>query len=210
MKQNAIKNRLVLLATLFALASGASGQDKSGVQRYVVVPPENVLLVTASQPGCPVEITNAKLLNPVDGRRRAAFVYELRNRGVKPIRFVSVYALNSDATGGGPLYNGHVMKRPLMPGQTLLVGAKELEVTALTTELRARLKLTNGMRVVVVLLVKSVEYTDQTVFSDPTTIKALDDYFLDINSEAINSRANPSPNQEKRKPHHRRQSEARY
>lgn len=190
MKQKAIKNRLVLLTTLFAIAASASGQDKSGAQRYVVVPPDSVLLVTASQPGCPVEITNAKLLNPVDGSRRAAFLYEFRNRGVKPIKSVSVYALNSDATGGGPLYNGHVMKEPLLPGQTLLVGETALEITALTRELREKLKFTNHLRALVVLLVQSVEYTDGTVFSDSTTLRALDDYFLDINSEAINSRAN--------------------
>jgi hypothetical protein len=45
------------------------------------------------------------------------------------------------------------------------------------------------MRVIVVLVVAKVEYADGSAFSDMNTVKALTDYFVDINSEAIDSSA---------------------
>lgn len=117
-----MRNRITIFFILILCASNATGQgqNKPTRLRYVVVPSESVVLVAASQPDCPIEILDSKLLNAVDGSRRAGFQYVLRNRGTKPIRYVSVWALNSAATGGGPLYNGHLMDKPLMPGQKIL------------------------------------------------------------------------------------------
>ncbi len=146
--------------------------------------------MAASQPDCPIEIAASKLLNPLDGSRRATFQYELRNRGTKPIRYVSVWALNSTGTGGGPLYNGHSFDEPLMPGMKILMGEPSLKIVQLTPELREQLKLAGPLRAIVVLVVEKVKYTDGSAFSDMKGVQALADYFVDINSEEINSRAN--------------------
>ncbi len=79
-----------------------------------------------------------------------------------------------------------------MPGQKLLAGEQSLEIVGLTPELIGQLKLAGPVRAVVTLLVENVEYTDGSVFSDRKTVKGLDDYFVDINSEEINSKANPN------------------
>ncbi len=199
-----MRSKIVILAAILLSTVSSTAQDQSSPKtpHYVIVPSESVLLVTASQPNCPIEIANGKLLNPVDGSRRAAFQYELRNRGTKPIKYVSVYTLDSAGTGGGPLYNGHVMDKPLMPGQKLLVGEQSLEIATLTPELRKQLRLAGPLRAIVVLMIERVEYTDGSVFSDKGTIKALGDYFVDINYEEINSKADPpslsaSPSREK-------------
>jgi hypothetical protein len=84
------------------------------------------------------------------------------------------------------------MDKPLMPGQRLMVGEQSLEIIELTSELRDQLKLAGPVRAVVILLVESVEFADGSVFNDRKTVKALEGYFVDINSEEINSRANPN------------------
>lgn len=188
-----MRNRIIIFFILILCASNATGQgqNKPSKRRYVVVPSESVVLVAASQPDSPIEILDSKLLNAVDGSRRAEFQYVLRNRGAKAIRYVSVWALVSTGVANGPLYNGHTMDKPLMPGQKMLAGEKSLEIVELTPELKEHLKLSGPLRVMLILLVESVEFTDGSVFSDRKTVKALGDYFIDINSAEIDSRANP-------------------
>jgi hypothetical protein len=186
-----MRNKMAVFFFIILCTKVATAQDQSNLKRldYVIVPSESVLLVAASQPDCPIEIAGSKLLNAVDGSREAAFQYELRNRGTKPIKYVSVWALNTDGTGGGPLLNGHSFVVPLMPGKKTLVGEPSGRIVGLSPELKERLKLAGPMRVIVVLVVAKVEYADGSAFSDMKTVKALTDYFVDINSEAIDSRA---------------------
>jgi hypothetical protein len=76
-----------------------------------------------------------------------------------------------------------------MPGKKTLVGEPSGRIVGLSPELKERLKLAGPMRVIVVLVVAKVKYADGSAFSDMKTVKALTDYFVDINSEAIDSRA---------------------
>lgn len=180
-----------LIVISFASSTSAQNQINSGKGLYVMVPPESVVVVAASQPDSPIQIEDSKLLNSIDGNRRAAFQYQIRNRGTKPIQSVSIYALDSAATGGGPLYNGHRLSKPLRPGKKILLGEKSVEIVKLTAELQNKLRLTSGVRVVLVLLVERVEYTDGSVFDGRKTVNALRDYFVDINSAKIESKADP-------------------
>jgi hypothetical protein len=193
-KELLMRSGITIFFIVILCASSTTAQDQNDPKRtrYVIIPSDSVVLAAASQPDCPIVIEDIKLLNPVDGSRRAAFQYQLKNRGTKPVRYVSVYALDSAGTGGGPLYNGHVMDKPLVPGQKLLAGEQSPQIVELTPELRERLKLSGPLRVIVTLLVAAVEYTDGSVFDDRKTVKALGDYFTDINSAEINSKANPN------------------
>lgn len=173
-----------------ALCAHAQPINNPNELSYVVVPSESVTLVVASQQNCPVEIVESQLLNPVDGSRRAEFRYELINRGTKPIKYVSVHALNSTGTGGGPLYNGHIFSKPLMPGTKIAVGKVAVRIVDPSLELATQLKLHGPLRAIVILLIENVQYTDGSAFSDTKTVKALLSYFVDINSEEINLRAN--------------------
>lgn len=186
-----MRHKIVAIFFVTLWGATASGQraQVSKTPGYVIVPSENVLLASASQPDSPIEILASRLLNPVDGSRRAAFQYELRNRGNKPIKRVSVWALNSTGTGGGPLYNGHIFNKPLMPGMKITVGETSLNVVALTSKLKEKLNLNGELRTIVVFVVARVEYADGSTFSAMNTVKSLQDYFVDINSETINTKA---------------------
>jgi hypothetical protein len=107
--------------------------------------------------------------------------------------FGKVTRRNTDGTGGGPLLNGHSFVVPLMPGEKPLVGESSRRIVGLSPDLKERLKLAGPMRVIVVLVVAKVEYADGSAFSDMKTVKALTDYFVDINSEAIDSKARGIP-----------------
>lgn len=180
----------LFLITWCVISANAQDQNNPSGQSYVVVPADSVTVVVASQPNSPVEIAASKLLNLADGSRRAAFQYELVNRGTKPVKYVSVYTINSTGTGGGPLDNGHTFDKLLMPGQKIALGPPAAAILEPSSALLAKLGLNGSLRAIVVLIIESVEYSDGLAFSDMKTVKALLNYFVDINSEEINSRAN--------------------
>ncbi len=95
--------RITIFFILMLCANNATGQGQNQPTkpRYVVVPSESAVLVAVSQPDSPIEILDSKLLNAVDGSRRAEFQYVLRNRVTKPVRYVSVYALVSTGMSNG-------------------------------------------------------------------------------------------------------------
>lgn len=81
-----------LIALLLALCASAADARQGGgrKERYVLLPPEVGIAAVASQPDCPVQFENVRLLANVDGRR-GMHDLRLRNLGTKPIRDV-IYA----------------------------------------------------------------------------------------------------------------------
>src|SRR4029077_13903646 len=173
-----MRTSITIFLIVILCASVTTGNTQNDPKRphYVILPSVSVVVAAVSQPDCPIQIEDIKLLNPIDGSRRAAFQYVLRNRGTTPINYLAVYAVASAGTGGGPLYNGHIMHKPLMPGLKLFVGEQSTQIVELTPELRERLRLGGPLRVIVILLVETAEYTDGSVFKDRKTVKALGDY----------------------------------
>ena len=192
--QEICKMRIWIVSLLFLaipVVSTADLKAQSDPERtsYVVVPSNSITLTVASQPACPIEIAESKLLNLADGSRRAAFQYQLVNRSTKAINYVSVYAINSTGTGGGPLYNGHTLQKPLMPGEKIVMGEASARIIEPSAELTAQLKFDGPLRAVVILVIEKVKFTDGSVFNGMKTVKELENYFIDINSEEINSKA---------------------
>jgi hypothetical protein len=78
-------------------------------------------------------------------------------------------------TGSGPS-SGTITGKLIQPGETI----KEHEnhrIVPLTTELREKLKLRDTVNAMVILMVKSITFTDGTIYSDESTSKATQSYF---------------------------------
>src|SRR5882724_3967535 len=89
---------LVLLA--LAIPIQAQETNKRPKHRYVIVPPESLLLVIAAQPDCPLKFDRANLVISADGDGDWGASYELRNQGTKSITTFSAALWTSYGSGG--------------------------------------------------------------------------------------------------------------
>jgi hypothetical protein len=163
------------------------GQDpRASKQRYVSVPAENILLVVAAQPDCPLQMLDSKLLMSADNGEWGVTGL-VHNRGGKPIRYFRTSIWTSMGTGGtlngSDWSSGKLSGNLIMPGQTVRENC-EGQITSLTTELREKLKLTGPMRAVAVLIVERIVFDDGSVYSDESTSQALQKYFETISESS--------------------------
>lgn len=176
-KQFAIGLSLVLL--LMSSTVNAQQTESGQKRRYVIVPPENFLLVIAAQPDSPLRIENAKFLIGADhgwGVR-----CQLRNQGTKPIRFLSLVAWTSYGTGGTLSPSGRSGEELIMPGQRVSCDeGSKAEIVPLTDDLRDKLKLRGPMKAIVALMIESIKFADGSSYTDEVTSKALLTYFQDL------------------------------
>ncbi len=172
------------LCILFLSASGVIyGQqsDKRERLQYVIAPRQSILLVIASQPDCPLQIKDVKLLVGVEQGDLPLYQFQLHNRGTKPIRYYTLGAWSSEGTGS-TLGDGRITDRIIMPGQTIFHTGERYtaEIVPLTDQLRDKLKLQGPLKAVIVLIVESVTFADGSAYNDRSTSKALRDYFNEI------------------------------
>ena len=156
--------RLLLLNLVLAcVINPICAQDSRSRDReqYVVVPSDQGLALTVSQPDCPLKFEDPKLLAKKDGHWIPSF--RLRNTGSKPIRALTVAAAGAGEWGWRAPNPTHY----LMPGHLAPLGEDtDCEIIALTVVLREKLKLQGEMKGVMALIVVRVEYADGSFFQD--------------------------------------------
>jgi hypothetical protein len=108
MKFSSFSNLLLPVLLAFSVSAGIQAQPQTQPEenRYVVVPPDFVFLMIASQPGSPIGFKDMKLLVRIDNRR-SAVSGKIYNAGTKPIRYVSLMEVGSSGAvstlrGSGP------------------------------------------------------------------------------------------------------------
>jgi hypothetical protein len=150
-------------------------------RQYVLAPEEQTLVTVASQSTSPLRIERAQLLLNTKTSWDFSFVYQLHNQSKKPIKSFSIVFVTSEGTGGtinDRRLDGHL----LLPAQTIpaRLETDKGDVVSLNEALRKTLKLETQMKVVVVLIVESVEFSDGTSFSDEKAVQALRRYFQEL------------------------------
>ncbi|HXM36113.1 MAG TPA: hypothetical protein VN920_13055 [Pyrinomonadaceae bacterium] len=130
-----------------------------------------------------MKIENARLLLNVDPTKPPISQYRLRNGGTKPIHYFTIVAWSSNGTGGTlgnvPPWDGRITNRLLMPGQIVPTVKRNYdpEIVPLTSDLREKLGLTGPLKLIVVLLVDQITFSDGSTYSNVKSSKALLDYF---------------------------------
>ena len=172
--------RQITVVTLLILSFAVVtyGQQSIPQRKYVVVPSKVMLVLTASQPDCPLKFDDAQLLISTNKDGAWGASYKLRNAGTKPIQSVSVVMWTSDGSGGTLSSPGGNDKTPILPGETVSGGTEE--VIPLTDELRAKLQLEEPMKSIVVLLVEKIKFVDGSVYNNEGVSQALLGYFRDL------------------------------
>jgi len=161
-----------LISGFFGLAQGS----KPYKEKFVIAPPENILLVVASQPNAPLLIEEAKLLLSLTPGEHPRFHYRLRSISKKPIRSYTVAAWFSDQTGGTI---DHGESSIMLSGDIRAVNESGYEVVPLTDEIREKLGLKKGMQGIVVLMVQSITFADGSSYNAEPTSRALLQLFED-------------------------------
>lgn len=168
-----------LLLVCSAITINAQERNTQKKELFVEVPRELGLPTVAYQPNCPLQFENVKLLAGVDGGGVKS--YNLRNRGTKPIRSISI------GNSNGERWSRDVASQfgPVMPGQLVPDMSDDdwIQVVPLTKELREKLELQGPMRAIIVLMVIRVEFTDGTFYDDEPTYKALQSYLENLSNK---------------------------
>src|SRR5258705_8391229 len=86
----------ILLPAVVSLPGQAQNNEKK--PRFFRVPSMIVLPVVAHQADCPIEFVKASILNHIGGG--GVEVFQIRNRGTRPIRAYTVATVTSVGSGG--------------------------------------------------------------------------------------------------------------
>ena len=166
---------LILMLALDAIAIQQSAKQERF--RCFVEPSDIILTAIAYQPACPLEFVKALPIHGVD--EGVAQIYQVRNRGAKPIRSFIVATVTSVGAGSRWGEKGEPLRKALMPGQMYpkALEGDTLELVPLTEELRDRHKLRGLMKGVVTFMVVRVEFTDGSVYDAEAEYKALQTFY---------------------------------
>ena len=171
--------RTILFLLLFIFTTNAAAQSvKQERDKFSIIPWGDVLLTVAAQPDCPLHLENPKLLWNVS-QRRLEYSYDVRNSGKKAIYHFVTEAWRINGTGGTLHDNRNDKKRLLRRGQTFLDDEYlKAEFVPFTAQMRESFKIGKETKMIIVLVVREVYFTDGTSFDgnkDVDRIKALFD-----------------------------------
>ena len=167
-----ISSLCLICACAVGISRGQQDSARDG-RRYVVIPPEQRLLAIASQPDCPLQFEEARLLMNMRGDTASSF--QLRNQGTKPIR---AYTL---IVGGSIVeWTASDASQYILPGQRAAESEYRYEIVPLTEELRDRLGLRGPMQGLKIFMVTRVELTDGSVYNGQPAHRAMEEFFEDI------------------------------
>lgn len=161
--------------------------------RYIVIPPDVMLITVASQPDCPLQLEEVYRLYDIENEL-PAWTVQVRNRGAKPLRVKSytVAWIYPRGTGG---FNGLLgSSEEVLPGQRLPSNDDVTEIVPLTETLRDKLGWRGEMKATAVMLIESIEFADGTTYDAKPLSDALQKFF-----EETSIKLNRLENLERRK-----------
>jgi hypothetical protein len=183
--------RIVVLCLICLWVGGNVWAQKGSEEtRYAIAPSGKYLLTIASQPDCPIQVENAKLLLAI-GVGGWGASYRLRNAGTKPLTIRSITLSMWTEHGIGNTWEDLTQEPAKMVLSGELIPTKDdykrkTEIVPLTDEIGNKLGLRGPLEVVVVLIVEQVKFSDGTVYSDHRISKELQSYFQRVDPNQSN------------------------
>jgi hypothetical protein len=161
-------DRITVLSLVFicsVLITNGQTRFRHDKSKFVVVPPEQILVTVAAQPGSPLQFEEVRYLANINGGGSPSFL--VRNQSTKPIRSFTVGGVDWTMS-----WSEQFTHRLLMPGER--AESDDVEIVKLSDPLRDKLNLKGPMRSILVLMTVKVEFADGTVFNAEPTYKALE------------------------------------
>lgn len=180
--ETCMKRILWIMVLLGALTNSIFGQGQ--LERYAEIPHEQVLLVVASQPRCPLKIEEASYLMRLD-KPDLVQKYKVRNVSDKPIELFTVFAFFITSSGETlpPPQTMWKDNKLLLPGETIdSLAGHSYEIVPLTDDAKAKLGkeqhiyFDKGVQRVFILMIEKALFADGTAYRDVTTSDSLGAY----------------------------------
>jgi len=181
---------VVLCLVCLWIVGNVWAQKGSEETRYAIAPSGKYLLTIASQPDCPIQVENAKLLLAI-GVGGLGASYRLRNAGTKPVTIRSITLSMWTEHGIGNSWEDLTQEpaKMVLSGELIPIkddDKRKTEIVPLTDEISNKLGLRGPLEVVVVLIVEQVKFSDGTVYSDHRTSRELQSYFQRVDPNPSN------------------------
>jgi len=173
------KKLVILVSFLVALSQTRLPQEisKTPTLTAFLEPRESIVRVVALQPDCPLEFVRALLLHGVEG---GGFqIYQVRNRGTKPIRSYKIATVTSVGTsaswGDGKL----PLQQLLFPGDLRAQRIEDwnINIVPLTDKMKVDFDVKGPLKGIVVFMVVRVELADGTTYTAEAEYEALQAFF---------------------------------
>jgi len=171
--------KILSCAVLTVLVLAGISPFQAQTQEFIVAPRENTLVTIASQLDCPLKIEDPHLLLNTRSSADFRFQYQLRNVGPRTIKSFRIAFITSEASGG-TLTDERLRNGTLVPGDVIPIDKFRGNIIPVTDDLMKQLKLGVPMKMVVILIVEKVTFTDGTTYTDERTSEALRKYFQDL------------------------------
>jgi hypothetical protein len=169
--------RFVFLIIL-GLASAVSAQEvKSGKTQFAIIPTGDVVLAVAAQPDCPLRLENPRLLYNI-ATKRPEYDYDVRNAGKKNITGYITEMWRANGTGGTLSVPKTDKPELILPGTSIRSNEYDLaEFVPYTKEMREQMKIGKETRILILLVVREVWYSDGTKFDASKDVERIRAYF---------------------------------
>ena len=167
------------LAMISLLVMATESAMSQGRIKYETVPDHMALVAIASQTNSPLKIEDATFLKRTD-QPGGLIKYRLRNVSSKPIQFVSVMIQYSSGGGGNSTPMPRV-KKFLLPNETLESVSEPVNYEIVGVYRPAqKSSASEELKILCILLVDKVQFTDGSVYEAPKTLDALFRFFRDF------------------------------
>jgi hypothetical protein len=166
-----------LLCLLLLHSVSGQVQQSPRKDRGFELPSEIVLPLVVHQPDCPLQFEKALVIRMIEGGGK--YLYQVRNKGSKPIVSYMIATLTSAGTGDTWGSKTYRLDEPLIPNQTTPKSMENwgIEILPLTAEMRQQYEIGKTMKGLVVFMVVRVEFSDGSLYDAHTTYKALEEFF---------------------------------
>jgi hypothetical protein len=171
-----IKLTAPILLLVFSSFVISQSKTQSAKTMYSSIPPEDIFVVTLSQPDAPLRIENARLLFNLDSHQ-VEYSWDVRNLGRKSVSGYQIDKWWIDGTGGTTT---SMFKMPLPKGRIRRDAIPPDQIIPLTDELRQQLKKDAGMNRLIVFVLKNVQFTDGSLFDGSQDSDNVRDYFFKV------------------------------
>lgn len=146
-------------------------------ERGCIIPSDDLLVVIASQPNCPIEVVNAYWVGFIGGGGLG--FYQLRNRATKPIKSYAIAIIGSD--GGVTKYSSEASHPDyyFLPGETTPSSLEErnFDIVPITDQLREKIGLNGRMKAIKIFMVVQVEFGDGSKYDATSEYESLKTFF---------------------------------
>lgn len=171
--------KLLVLLFIFPPVIALSGQStQQSPDQCFDVHGETIHPVIAYQSDCPIEFTKVRVVGCLGGGNW--YMYQIRNRSMKPIIAYTINTITSAGTGNEASFIADTKREQLMPGEirpTSMEKSWRVTIVPNPDKLKPKSNANNIMKGIVIYMIRRVEFADGSIYNGEQEYKFLKNFF---------------------------------